>query len=206
MREWLGALVTGKHRPLRSRRAARPIMLPAEHAAVLTRAAAPRQHGVRPRQWIACARPSVESEDRRVLRRTGGGVPYEKFLNASTPVMAEESDQTVVAVLLDAHPAARCPASPSLPPGRASTSSTSAAGAGRALVEMARDVPERVASSGFDLSEEAVGAARANAAELSPGAASNLRLLVEDAATSRGHRRRTIASTWSRPSMRSTIR
>ena len=95
VREWLGAMVTsgiiehdatdGSYR------------LPAEHAASLTRDACPNNIAATC-QWIPVL-GNVEDDIVECFER-GGGVPYSRFERFHA-VMAEESDQSVVAVLLD---------------------------------------------------------------------------------------------------------
>ena len=102
MREWLGAMVTGG--VVRVQPDEGTYHLPAEHAAVLTRAARPGNMAVTC-QWIPLL-ASVEDEIVECFER-GGGVPYASFERFHA-VMAEESDQTVVAALArDADPARR---------------------------------------------------------------------------------------------------
>ncbi len=93
VREWLGAMVTGRIVEYDADR--RTYRLPPEHAAFLTRAARPNNMAA------ICQYFSVLAgvEDRIVeCFRNGGGVPYEAFKRFHE-VMAEESDQTVVAAL-----------------------------------------------------------------------------------------------------------
>jgi 2-polyprenyl-3-methyl-5-hydroxy-6-metoxy-1,4-benzoquinol methylase len=95
VREWLGAMTTAgvvEHDP-----AAGTFALPAEHAAVLTRAARPNNLAAT-FQWIPLL-ASVEDEIVACFER-GGGVPYASY-GRFHAVMAEESDQTVVAGLLE---------------------------------------------------------------------------------------------------------
>jgi 2-polyprenyl-3-methyl-5-hydroxy-6-metoxy-1,4-benzoquinol methylase len=93
VREWLGAMVTGKiveYDP-----ASKTYNLPEEHAAFLTRAAAPNNLAVN-MQWTSVL---GHVEDRIVERfRQGGGIGYECF-HRFHEVMAAESEQTVVAAL-----------------------------------------------------------------------------------------------------------
>lgn len=95
VREWLAALVTGgivAHDP-----DARTYRLPAEHAAWLTRAATPNNLAVTC-QLIA-QMGAVEDGILRAFRH-GGGLHYHDYPRFHE-VMAEDSGQTVVAVLLD---------------------------------------------------------------------------------------------------------
>lgn len=95
VREWLGAMVTGRivayHAP-----SAR-YHLPAEHAAFLTRAAAPMNMATTA-QWISV----LGSVEDKIVERfaRGGGVPYCCY-GRFHEVMAEESQQTTLSGLLD---------------------------------------------------------------------------------------------------------
>jgi 2-polyprenyl-3-methyl-5-hydroxy-6-metoxy-1,4-benzoquinol methylase len=93
VKEWLGAMVTG--RILRYDAASGRYRLPASHAALLTRAAAPDNIAVFA-QYIGVL---AHVED-RVLEcfRNGGGVAYEHYPRFHE-VMAEDSGQTVLAAL-----------------------------------------------------------------------------------------------------------
>jgi len=95
VREWLGAMVTGKvvdYRPTD-----RTYRLPAEHARWLTRRASPENLAVTA-QWISV----LGCVETRIVEKfkTGGGVHYECF-ERFHEAMAEESAQTVVAALQD---------------------------------------------------------------------------------------------------------
>ena len=95
VREWLCAMTTAgvvEHDP-----AAGTFRLPPEHAASLTRAARPNNLAAT-FQWIPLL-GSVEDEIVGCFER-GGGVPYASYRRFHA-VMAEESDQTVVAGLLE---------------------------------------------------------------------------------------------------------
>ena len=93
-REWLGAMVTGEivdYDPEAQR-----YILPESHAALLTRDAAANL--AVPFQFLPVL---AKVEDEIVdCFRNGGGVPYSKFPRFHE-VMAEESDQTVVAGLME---------------------------------------------------------------------------------------------------------
>jgi len=156
VREWLGAMTTGRIveiDPETSR-----YSLPAEHAAWLTRAASPDNLAVEA-QWI----PTLSSVEDDVLDcfRNGGGVPYERF-GRFHEVMAEESAQTVLSVLL----------SHILPlvPGMAARLEEGASlldlgcGRGRALHLLGEQFPAST-FLGYDLSRDAVAHASAQAAE-----------------------------------------
>ncbi len=95
VREWLGCLLAAKivaHDPEKN-----TWHLPAEHAALLTRAAAPNNFAAFT-QYISVL-GSVEDKILRCFRE-GGGVPYSQFTRFHE-VMAEDSGQTVVAALFD---------------------------------------------------------------------------------------------------------
>jgi 2-polyprenyl-3-methyl-5-hydroxy-6-metoxy-1,4-benzoquinol methylase len=93
VREWLGAMVTGKVVDYRVDDAT--YRLPAEHARWLTRSASPENLAVTS-QWISVL-GCVES---RIVEtfKTGGGLGYECF-HRFHETMAEESSQTVVSAL-----------------------------------------------------------------------------------------------------------
>src|SRR5690606_8906469 len=96
VREWLGAMATGgivEYDPQ-----ARAFRLPPEHAAVLTRAARPANLAATA-QWIPLL-AGVEDEVLACFER-GGGVSYACYQRFHQ-VMAEDSDQTTVAALVDA--------------------------------------------------------------------------------------------------------
>ena len=155
VREWLGAMVTGGvvlHDPRRD-----TFALPPEHAAVLTRAARPNNMAVAT-QWFAVL---GAAEDHVVEAfRHGLGVPYSAYPRFHA-VMAEESDQTTVAGLEDHI----LPLVPGLA-GRLARGLDVldvGCGAGQALIRMAELYPESL-FAGYDLSDEGIAAARAEAA------------------------------------------
>src|SRR5262245_57762849 len=94
VREWLGAMTTGRIVELDP--GTDRYSLPAEHAAWLTRAASPDNLAVEA-QWITTL--STVEDDIVDCFEKGGGVPYERFTRFHE-VMAEESAQTVLSVLL----------------------------------------------------------------------------------------------------------
>lgn len=154
VREWLGAMVTGKiveHDPQ-----AGTYALPPEHAAHLTRAASPDNIAVTT-QWIAVL-AGVEDALVECFRR-GGGVPYDRY-HRFHEVMAQESEQTVVAGLLE-H---TLPLVEGLPERLKSGIEVLdvGCGSGRALNLMAQTFPAS-RFTGYDLCEEAVVAARSDA-------------------------------------------
>jgi SAM-dependent methyltransferase len=169
VREWLGAMVAGgivEYEP-----AERSYRLPPEHAALLTRDARPNNLAATA-QWVPLL-ASVEDDVLACFER-GGGVPYEAF-HRFHEVMAEESDQTVVATL--------CESILPLVPGLIERLETGidvvdvGCGSGRALNRMARVYPKS-RCVGFDHSARAIAIARAEAEDL---ALKNVRFEVRDA-------------------------
>lgn len=154
VREWLGGvLVAGvvQHDP-----AAGTWHLPAEHAALLTRAAAPNNLAAF-MQYI----PLLGTVEDRVLHcfRHGGGVPYSAF-GRFHEVMADDSGQTVVAALND-H------ILPLIPGLREKLEAgidmlDVGCGRGRALLALARQFP-RSRFTGLDFSTEAIAYAEKQA-------------------------------------------
>ena len=130
--------------------------LPSEHAAFLTRAAAPNNLPVTA-QFISVL-GTVEDQIVECFRH-GGGVPYTAF-GRFHQVMADESEQTVVAGLLDSI----LPLAPGLAEKLLAGSEVLdvGCGCGRALNTLARAFPAS-RFNGYDLSEEAVGAAQREA-------------------------------------------
>ncbi len=167
--EWLGAMVVGgivEHDPEDG-----TYRLSPEHAAFLTRTAAPDNIAAFA-QYIAIL---GAVEDRIVeCFEKGGGVPYSAYPRFQQ-VMAEDSAQTVVAALLDSI----LPLVPGL------TERLEAGidvmdvgcGSGRALNLMARAFPNS-RFVGYDLSEEGISQGRAEAEEHATG---NVRFEVKDA-------------------------
>jgi 2-polyprenyl-3-methyl-5-hydroxy-6-metoxy-1,4-benzoquinol methylase len=156
VREWLGAMTSGRIVELDADSGR--YTLPPEHAAWLTRAAAPDNLAVEA-QWITSL--STVEDDIVECFRSGGGVPYERYPRFHE-VMAEESAQTVLSVLF----------SHILPlvPGMAERLEEGASlldlgcGRGRALLLLAGRFP---ASSfrGYDLSSDAIAYATTQARE-----------------------------------------
>ncbi len=151
VREWLGAMVTGgivEHEPTHG-----TYRLPPEHAAFLTRAASPHNIAVST-QWIAVL-GCVEDHVADAFRH-GRGVPYDRY-HRFHEVMAEESGQTVVAGLRDQILPLVDGLREQLE--RGIDVLDIGCGSGRAAVELASLFP-RSRVSGFDLSAEAIQAAR----------------------------------------------
>lgn len=160
VREWLGAMTAGRiveHEP-----AAGTYRLPPEHAASLTRAAAPANLAVTA-QWI----PLLGSVEDRIVEcfRRGGGVPYEAYPRFHV-VMAEESDQTVLHGLVETI----LPIAPGLLDRLREGIDVLdvGCGSGRAMNLLARTFP-RSRFAGCDASAEGVAAARAEAERLGLG-------------------------------------
>lgn len=170
VREWLGAMVVGgivEHDPEGG-----TYRLPREHAAWLTRAASPNNLAVTA-QWI----PLLASVEDEVLHsfENGGGVPYSSY-HRFHEVMAEESAQTTVAALTG-HILPLVPGlTEKLEEGIDVVDV--GCGSGRALNFMARAYPNSC-FVGYDLSEEAISLARAEAEE---HGTSNVRFEVRDVA------------------------
>jgi SAM-dependent methyltransferase len=171
VREWLGAMTVG--RIVQHDAAAGTYHLPAEHAALVTRAAAPNNIAAFT-QYIAVL---GQVEDRIVdCFRAGGGVPYTEFKRFHE-VMSEDSGQSVVAALFEHI----LPLVPGLVDRLESGIDVLdlGCGRGRALAMMARRFP-RSRFLGVDFSEEAIGWAKEQAEQ---DALPNLRYEVRDAAT-----------------------
>ena len=156
VREWLGAMVVGRiveHDPENG-----TYQLPQEHAAFLTRAAAPENMAAFT-QWI----PLLGSVEDGIVDsfKNGGGVPYSAFPRFHE-VMAEESGQTVVAALTDHI----LPLVPDLTKRLEEGIDVLdvGCGSGRALNLMARKFSNS-RFVGYDFSEEAISRARAEAQE-----------------------------------------
>ena len=155
VREWLGALVTGGVVAFDAQEDT--YHLPAEHAAWLTREASPQNMAVT-MQFVSVL---GAVEDKIVACfENGGGVPYEAF-ERFHEVMAEESGQTTLAGLEDAIVP--------LVPGLVERLEQGidvldvGCGAGRAMIQLAAAFPNS-RFAGFDISEEAIGRANAEAA------------------------------------------
>jgi SAM-dependent methyltransferase len=170
VREWLAAMAAGGVVEVDA--ASGRYRLPPEHSACLTRAARPGNVAATA-QWI----PLLGGVEDRIVEcfERGGGVPYAAY-DRFHEVMVEESDQTVVAFLLESI----LPLVPGLPGalGRGLDVLDVGCGSGRALNCMAAAFP-RSRFLGIDLSPDAVAAARAEAADRG---LRNARFEVRDAA------------------------
>jgi SAM-dependent methyltransferase len=170
VREWLGAMVTG--RVVEYCEARRAYRLPPAHAAVLTRGAS-RYNYAATAQWI----PLLGAVEDRVLAcfERGGGLPMSTYARFHD-VMSELSDRTVVGALHDAI----LPLVPGGPEALAIGIDVLdlGCGSGRALNELAATHP-RSRFTGLDLSPEAIAMARAEARERG---LANVHFEVRDAA------------------------
>jgi hypothetical protein len=171
VREWLGAMVVGKiieHDPENG-----TYRLPQEHAAFLTRAASPDNIAAFA-QYI----PLLGSVEDGIVEsfKNGGGVPYSAFPRFHE-VMAEDSGQTVLPALTNHILPLVSDLIERLKDGIEVLDV--GCGSGRALNLMARTFPNS-RFVGYDLSEEAIARARAEAEE---HGTNNLRFEVKDAAT-----------------------
>ncbi|HET9317801.1 MAG TPA: class I SAM-dependent methyltransferase, partial [Vicinamibacteria bacterium] len=169
VREWLGAMAVGgvvDYDPV-----ARRYALPAEHASVLTRGAAVNLAASA--QFV----PVLASVEDQVVDcfANGGGVPYDAYPRFHE-VMAEESDQTVVAAL-EAH---ILPLAPGLTEALRDGIDVLdvGCGRGRALAKLAATYPAS-RFVGYDLSPAAIAEGNARAAS---AGLRNLRLEVRDVA------------------------
>lgn len=171
VREWLGAMVVG--RIVEYDPATNTYHLPAEHAAALTRAAAPNNIAAFT-QYIGLL-GSVEDGIVDSFRN-GGGVPYAAFPRFQE-VMAEDSGQSVLPALLDHI----LPLVPGLIEKLEQGIEVLDVGCGRglALILMAQTFPKS-RFTGYDFSENGIAAARSDAQQKG---LTNLRFAVQDAAT-----------------------
>ncbi|MEM7165948.1 MAG: class I SAM-dependent methyltransferase [Planctomycetota bacterium] len=174
VREWLAAMVVGRivdHDPI-----GQTYWLPQERAAFLTRAAAPDNMAVFA-QYIPLL-AGVEDQIIDCFRR-GGGVPYSAYPRFHE-VMAADSGQTVVSALFDSI----LPLVPGL--GDRLQEGVRVldvgCGRGRALNQLAAAYPASQ-FTGVDLSADAIGEARADAATLGN---QNIQFEVRDAASVTG--------------------
>jgi 2-polyprenyl-3-methyl-5-hydroxy-6-metoxy-1,4-benzoquinol methylase len=168
VREWLAAMVTG--RIMEYDAASRTYRLPAEHAAWLTRAEGPNNLAFQTQYIVLLA--SVQDEVVACFTK-GGGVPYSSFPTFQR-LMAEDSTQVVDASLLQV----TLPLIPGLVE-RLQTGMDVAdigCGSGHAINVMAQAFPKS-RFVGYDLSEEGIAAARAEAERLD---VSNARFEVQE--------------------------
>ncbi len=170
VREWLGAMVTARivdYDPGKG-----TFFLPREHAAFLTRAASPNNLAATS-QFV----PLLGAVEDEIVEsfRNGGGVPYSSYPRFHE-VMAEESNQTVVSGLIDSI----LPLVPGLIEDLREGIEVMdvGCGRGRALILMAKTFPKS-RFTGYDFSEEAIAAARAEAARQG---LTNIRFEAKDAA------------------------
>lgn len=168
VREWLGAMLTGGIVDCDAD--GKQFSLPPEHAAFLTRAAAPDNIAAFA-QYI----PLLGTVEDRIVEcfRQGGGVPYSAFPRFQE-VMADDSGQTVVGALLESI----LPLVPGLPERLEAGIDVLdvGCGSGRALNLMARSYPNS-RFAGYDLSEGGIATAKAAAAEQG---SKNIRFAVKD--------------------------
>jgi ubiquinone/menaquinone biosynthesis C-methylase UbiE len=168
VREWLAAMVTG--RIMEYEAASRTYRLPAEHAAWLTRAAGPNNLAFQA-QYIALL-ASVQDEVVACFSK-GGGVPYSSFPSFQR-LMAEDSTQVVDASLLQV----TLPLIPGLVERLQAGMDVAdiGCGSGHAINIIAQAFPTS-RFVGYDLSEEGIAAARAEARRLG---VTNSRFEVQD--------------------------
>src|SRR5262245_54153110 len=171
VREWLGAMVMGhivEYDP-----ATDTYFLPPEHAASLTRVATPNNLAMQA-QYI----PLLGAVEDGIVKsfHNGSGVPYAAYPRFQQ-VMAEESDQTVTAALIDSI----LPVVPGLLESLRDGIAVLDVGCGRghALNIMAQAFPQS-RFTGYDFSEEGVATARA---EAHAWQLTNVRFSVKDVAT-----------------------
>jgi SAM-dependent methyltransferase len=170
VREWLAAMTVAGivlYDPV-----AESYRLPDEHAAFLTRSAAPDNLGVLMQYFAVLG--AVEGDVVECFRR-GGGVPYERF-ERFHEVMAEDSGQVVEALLVEQV----LPLVPGLIERLENGIDVLdvGCGSGRAMLRLAAEFPSS-RFAGIDLSSEAIGRAAALAHDRG---LENVRFEVGDAA------------------------
>lgn len=170
VREWLGAMTTGRivcYNPDN-----RTYKLPPEHAAFLTRDAAPNNLAAM-LQYI----PLLGSVEDRILDcfKNGGGVPYSEFPRFHD-VMAEDSGQSVLPALIDSI----LPLAPGIVERLEEGIDVAdiGCGSGKALVLMAKTYPNS-RFTGYDFSVEGIYNARR---EAEAAGLNNIRFEIRDAA------------------------
>ncbi len=171
VREWLGAMVTGgiiEHQAENN-----TYSLPPEHAAFLTKAASPDNMA-----GFAQYIPLLATVEDEIIDcfYNGGGVPYSAYKRFHQ-VMAEDSEQTVVAALEDLI----LPLIPGLETALQNGVDVLdvGCGSGRALNKLAQTFP-RSRFTGYDFSEEAIKTAKNEAEKLG---LSNIKFQIKDAAS-----------------------
>jgi SAM-dependent methyltransferase len=171
VREWLGAMVTGGIVDYQA--SEQKYLLPPEHAAWLTRAASPNNLAV-PAQFISIL--GIVEDEIVAAFSHGRGVPYSSYPRFHQ-VMAEESQQSVVAGLVDQI----LPLAPGLTERLQQGIDVLdvGCGSGRAIMLLAERFP-RSRFWGEDFSAEAIAAATAEAQRRG---LANARFEVQDAAT-----------------------
>ncbi|MBV6624332.1 MAG: class I SAM-dependent methyltransferase [Rivularia sp. (in: Bacteria)] len=171
VREWLGAMVTGKIIEYNLKR--NTYSLPPEHAAFLTQAASPDNMA-----GFAQYIPLLATVEDKIIDcfYNGGGVPYSEYKRFHQ-VMAEDSGQTVVAALeefilplISGLEAALQNGIDVLDVG---------CGSGRALIYLALVFPQSK-FTGYDFSEEAITRGKNEAEKLG---LTNIKFQIQDAAT-----------------------
>jgi len=157
VREWLGAMVTGRiaeYDPAKG-----TYRLPAEHAALLTRAAGPNNMSALA-QWF----PEIGLVERQVIEsfRNGGGVPYSAYPRFQQ-LMMEESAQIFDATLIDV----TLPLVPGLVDRlkQGIDAADIGCGAGHAINLMARAFPKS-RFAGYDFSEEGIAIGKTEAKQM----------------------------------------
>jgi SAM-dependent methyltransferase len=170
VREWLGAMVTGHIVDYDA--TARKYVLPAEHAVSLTRRAGSGNLATM-MQYVACM-GKVEQGIIECFRK-GGGLPYSAY-ERFHHIMREDSAQTFDETLIPR----TIPALPGLADRLAAGIDVLdvGCGSGHAINLMAREFP-RSRFTGYDLSPEAIEAARREAAAWH---LENVRFQVQDVA------------------------
>ncbi|QUR68057.1 class I SAM-dependent methyltransferase [Mycobacterium spongiae] len=160
VREWLGGMTTGEIVDYDAQTAT--YTLPAHRAGVLTRKAGPNNLAV-----VAQFIPLLSQVEQQVIRcfRDGGGVPYSEYPGFHN-LMAEVSGEVFDAALIDVV----LPLVDGLPQRLESGVEVAdfGCGSGHAVNLMAQAFPAS-RFTGIDFSEEAVGAAAAEAARLGLG-------------------------------------
>lgn len=171
VREWLGAMVTGKIVDYDAQ--TQTYRLPKEHAAFLTRPSAPNNLAAMA-QYI----PLLGAVEDKIVEcfKNGGGVPYSAFPRFHE-VMAEDSGQTVLPALIDSILPLVEGIREKLEQGIEVLDI--GCGSGRAINLLAKTYPNSF-FYGYDFSGQAIAAARREADKLG---LKNIRFEVKDAAT-----------------------